>query len=323
MASRLADVEVVNTDDGYVLTFPGGKPLRPVAGTMLSHEDRLAWLDGQGLERQLVAPWLDVMGQELPPAAGREWVRALNDALAEDVAGTKDRVLALATVHLGDGAAAAGELERAVGELGLRGCMIPTNSPVGALSDPSYDPLWAVAESMRVPVILHPPTISPSNALFAGRPAAYRGVFGRLIDTTLVAADLVVSGVLDRFPRLEIVLVHGGGFFPYQYNRFAREFVHGSDGAETPPDYLRRFSYDTAMMSPEALTLLFATVGCERVLLGSDYGAQPRYRNSGLQTAALRECASDPAVYDAVVAGNAAKLFALPGSLGSTSAADG
>ena len=115
-ATGLGAVDVARSGDGYVLTFPHAKPLRPAGGIMLDFEERLRWLDEQEMERQLVAPWLDVHGQELEPAVGREWVRSLNDLLAEEVAATGGRVEALATLHLADGDAAATELARAVKE---------------------------------------------------------------------------------------------------------------------------------------------------------------------------------------------------------------
>jgi aminocarboxymuconate-semialdehyde decarboxylase len=314
--SGLGDVDVARADGAYVLTFPGKKPLRPVAGIMLDFEERLHWLDEEGMERQLVAPWLDVHGQDLDPKVGREWVRSLNDCLAEEVASTGGRVQALATLHLADGKAAAEELARAVEELGMRGCMLPTNVSAGALSDAGYEPLWEAAESLGAPVTLHPPTVSPSNALFRERPA-FKGVFGRLIDTTVAAADLVVAGVLDRYPDLRLVLVHGGGFLPYQTGRFDREFG-GSDAGlhAVPSEYVRRLFYDTVLMSPDALGLLFSVVGSAHVVIGSDYAAGPKYRNPGKLADALFACTDDPEVRAAVLRENADRLYAAPATEG-------
>ena len=65
--TRLGGVDVAPTDKGgYIVTFPGCKPLRPAAGIMLDFANRLGWLDGQGMQQQLIGPWLDVHGQELP-----------------------------------------------------------------------------------------------------------------------------------------------------------------------------------------------------------------------------------------------------------------
>ena len=109
----LGGVDVAVADDGgYAVTFPGCKPLRPAAGNMLDFTRRLSWLDEQGMAQQLIGPWLDVHGQELPPAAGQVWVRTLNDAMMQAIAGSGRRLAAHATLHLADPGAAACELER-------------------------------------------------------------------------------------------------------------------------------------------------------------------------------------------------------------------
>ena len=109
--TRLGGVDVAAAEGGgYIVTFPGCKPLRPAAGIMLDFTQRLSWLDGQGMQRQLIGPWLDVHGQELPAADGQAWVRQLNDALAGSIASSGRRLLGHATLHLADPQAAAREL---------------------------------------------------------------------------------------------------------------------------------------------------------------------------------------------------------------------
>jgi aminocarboxymuconate-semialdehyde decarboxylase len=311
--TRPHGVEVdVNREAGtYVLTFPGRAPLRPMSSRMVDFDQRLDWLDEQEMKRQLVAPWLDVHGQELGQAAGRDWVRRLNDSMAEAVAGAGDRLGAHATLHMADSRAAARELERSRRELGMAGCMIPTHFPGGALDDPGYDALWETAEALRVPVILHPPTAGPSGHM----PGMERfgGLYGRLIDTTVAAARIILAGVFDRFPALRLVLVHGGGLLPYQTGRLAQEQAGGALGqelADPVADYVGRCYFDTVLMSAPALRFLLDQVGRDHVLIGSDYpfsfGAPPL-------TGALRAATSDEAVRAAVDHENAQRLYAGEG----------
>ena len=297
--TRLAGVDVESADGGgYVLTFPGGKPLRPMSGATLDFSARLDWMDSEGLRCQVVAPWLDVDGQVLDAAAGRDWVRLLNDHLAAAAGASAGRLRAYATVHLADPAAAAAALARAVTDLGMRGCMIPTSVASGSLSDPAFDPLWEAAQDLGAPVVLHPPTIAPSGSLFARRPVL-KGILGRLIDTTVCAADMIIGGVFDRYPGLTIVLVHGGGFLPYQTGRFDREFAGGSSALAlgVPSEYVKRFYYDTVLMSPAALSLLLDVAGSGQVMLGSDYGAGARYRNTARLADSLTALRPDEATY--------------------------
>jgi aminocarboxymuconate-semialdehyde decarboxylase len=299
-----AKVEV--SEGRYVLTFPGMAPLRPVAGVMLEFEQRLKWLDDQGMRHQIVAPWLDVDGQELPRADGQEWARQLNDALAQAVAATGGRLRAHATLHMADEKAAARELERCAKQLGMTACMVRTHLPQGELHEERYNAVWEAAQSLGVPIVLHPPTDGPSTCMFEALPK-FRGLFGRLIDTTVVAMQLINAGVLDRHPDLRLVLVHGGGFLPYQTGRMDREAEKG----KLPSDTVKRFYYDTTLMSPVALKLLFEFIGAGRVMIGSDYGAAAKERGGIKLTDALDATGVDAATRRKVVRENAETLFRI------------
>jgi aminocarboxymuconate-semialdehyde decarboxylase len=307
--SRHQDVDVrLDSSGTYVMTFPGRPPLRPMSHRMVDFAERLAWLDGQGMERQVVAPWLDVHGQELEPRPGREWVQRLNDAMAEAAAPSGGRLAAHATLHLADPATAALELERCHRELGMRGCMIPTHPPGRYLDDGAYDVLWETSEALRIPVILHPATTGPGGQI----PGMERfgGLYGRLIDTTAAATRLLLAGIFDRFPRLRLVLVHGGGFLPYQTGRLAQEQASGAMGQQLVglvADYVRCYFFDTVLMSAHALRLLLDQVGAERIVIGSDY---PFTADAPPLTSALHEATSDEALRAAVLQANARLLFA-------------
>ncbi|HUF81593.1 MAG TPA: amidohydrolase family protein [Burkholderiales bacterium] len=308
--TRLGKVDVAAADGGYVLTFPGCAPLRPAAGIMIDFTKRLGWLDGQGMSQQLIGPWLDVHGQELPPADGQEWVRQLNDAMAETVSGSARRLLAHATLHLADPQAAARELERCAGKLGMTGCMIPTNLPQGELSEIRYDALWEAAQSLDIPVVLHPLMDGPAACMFQHTPR-FKNLYGRTIDTTIVATQLILAGVFDRFPRLRLVLVHGGGFLPYQTARLDREF--GKNG-KLPSDTVKRFYYDTVFMSAPALQLLFSLVGTGQVMIGSDYAAGPVERPGPKLTESLDAAGIDARARKMVVRDTAESLFRTAGA---------
>jgi len=121
--------------------------------------------------------------------------------------------------------------------------------------------------------VLHPPTTGPAGAIPDS--AEFGNLWHRLIDTTLVASRLILAGVLDRHPRLKLVLVHGGGFLPFQTGRFDRSFETGAhptaEAKSKPSDYVRQFYYDTCVMSAPAIRLLADLAGADRVVVGSDY----------------------------------------------------
>lgn len=269
--SAMAGVSVEADESTYRLQFPGESPLRPITGIMLDYANRSGWLDQQHVATQVIAPWLDIHGQQLSAPEGQAWVRLLNDAMAEAVAESPGRLKAHATLHLADPAAAARELERAHHELAMTSCMIPTTVPMGYLPALQLDDLWEAAAGLDVPVVLHPPTHAPSSVLFERFPKLR--TLGRAIDTTVAAAGLITSGLLDRFPSLQLVLVHGGGFLPYQIRRLDEGFQ--ADKETLPSDYVKRLYYDTTLMTSAALRMLHDYVGPSHIMVGSDYAATP------------------------------------------------
>jgi aminocarboxymuconate-semialdehyde decarboxylase len=312
--TRLGGVEVTAAEGGgYVLTFPGCKPLRPATGIMLDFTQRLSWLDQQGMTQQLIGPWLDVHGQELPPSEGQAWVRVLNDAMAETLTQSGGRLAAHATLHLADPQAAAKELERCVFTLGMTGAMIATNLPTGELHEGRFDALWEAAQSLAVPVILHPLMDGPAACMFEQLPR-FKNLYGRLIDTTVTATQLILGGVFDRYPKLRLVLVHGGGFLPYQTGRLDREFA--AQGRRLPSDYVKSLYYDTAIMSAPALRMLLDLVGTGQVMIGSDYAAGPVERPGPKLTDALDAVGLDAASRRRVLRDTAESLFQARGKAG-------
>jgi aminocarboxymuconate-semialdehyde decarboxylase len=317
--ARPYGVEAELSEDKYFVTFPGSKRLRPVAGVMLDTADRGGWFAEQQVEHQVVAPWLDLHGQELPAADGARWVRLLNDAVAESVGDPARRMSGHATLHLADAEAAAAELRRAVTELGMRSAMIPSSFPGGRLSEPRFDALWAAATELDVPVVLHPATSAPANAELLALYPSLNALFARQVDITMAAAELIMADVFGRFPGLRLVMVHGGGLLPYQVGRFDRD-AKGTghrDGqmdvrsVRLPSEIAKTFYYDTVLMRAESIRFLLDYAGPGQVLIGSDFGAAARERSGLALTAAAREASSDPAVTEAVLAGNATKLLKL------------
>ncbi|MDE3074433.1 MAG: amidohydrolase family protein, partial [Chloroflexota bacterium] len=269
---RYGGMAVADSEHGPVVTLPGGRRLRPLAAKMLDFEERRAWLDEHELARQVVSPWLDLQGYELEPAAAVEWTRMLNNALAEACAPSSGRLVALGTVPFGRPGATARELERLMRELRLPGVMISTNPGEAAL--PDCEELWEAAEALQAVIVLHPPTLGPASRIPDSQ--EFGNLWHRLIDTTFAATRLILGGVFDRHPRLRLVLVHGGGFLPYQVGRLDRSYAIGGHAPAAlaqgaPAGYLRSFYYDTCVMAPAAIRLLVEAVGAGRVVLGSDY----------------------------------------------------
>jgi aminocarboxymuconate-semialdehyde decarboxylase len=207
-----------------------------------------------------------------PPKLAAAFARIQNEQLAKLVRAQPDRFLAIATLPLQAPQLAAEELRHAMRVLGLRGTQIGSNIAGKNLDDPELEPVWATAAELGAFILLHPINVAGADRLSS----YYLGnLIGNPLDTTIAAACLAFSGVLERHPSLKICLAHGGGFVPYQAGRF----VHGwhvraepkRKLPKPPTDSLKRFYFDTIVHSKEVLEFLVGNAGPGRVLLGSDY----------------------------------------------------
>ena len=302
-------VRVLDDGERPRLAVGAEAPTRPLLEALYTLPAHLTFLDAQGIDAAVFGPLMDVAGYSLAPAPAARWSRAQNEALAESLAGAGGRHAGLATVPLQDPALAAEELRFAVGSLGLRGAMIDPNALGRPLGDTAFDPLWKAAADLGAPVILHPFLLEAVERF--GRHYLHNLV-GYPLETTLAAASLIFGGVLDRFPALEVVLVHGGGFLPYHVGRFDRGHATRpearADGAALPSGYLRRFHYDSLVQFPPALAYLVSVVGEDRVLLGSDH---PFWLGDPEPTRLVRAAGLSETAQTAILGGNASRLFQL------------
>ena len=304
-------MSVADGENGPVVTLPGLGRLRPLAKQMLDFRDRLAWLDEHEIDRQIVSPWLDIQGYEMPPEPAARWAIAMNDAIAVNCADAGGRLIGMSTLPVGDIKLALPELERSVRDLHLPAVMLSTDPGQVALHDPSLEDLWAAAEQLGAVIVLHPSITGPSSHI--PNTTEFANLYWRGIDTMLAATRLILSGVLDRHPRLEIVLVHGGGFLPYQTARLDRSYQINTIGPKTlnranPSEYLPAFYHDTCLLSAPALRLLAEVAGEERLVLGSDY---PMPIGDPDPVGTVRAAGFDEQTNDQVLCGTAARLFGL------------
>jgi aminocarboxymuconate-semialdehyde decarboxylase len=235
-------------------------------------DDRVAVLDAQRIDLQVVAPPPGQCYYSVSPEIGAEAARLVNDGLVAFVERHPDRFLALGTAPMQDTAAAVAELRRCMSLPGMRGVQILTNVEGRELSDPAFEPFWREAEALGALVMLHP------NAFTHGERLGdhyFSNLIGNPLDTTIALHRLIFDGVLARMPGLKILAVHGGGFLPAYSGRIdhgwgARRDSHA--GLPRPPSaYLREIWIDSVVFTTHQLEYLARTHGAERVVMGSDY----------------------------------------------------
>lgn len=259
------DAESAALDVGGVVYRPF-----PRGGFDLAH--RLRDMDAMGVDVQVlsVTPQTYLYNQEA--SLGAMTAAIQNDQIAKLVKQNPQRFMGIATLPMQAPEKAADELKRAMTTLNLRGTMFASNIIGKNLDDPSFEPVWATAEELGAFVFIH-----PNNVAGADRMKSYylNNLIGNPLDTTIGAACLYFGGVLDRYPKLTVVLAHGGGFTPYQ----AARWEHGwhvrpepkKNIVKQPVDIAKRFYYDTILHSAPVLEFMVEHVGADRVMLGSDY----------------------------------------------------
>src|SRR5215475_13085767 len=242
-------------------------------------------------------------------ALGSRLAKIVNNAMADAARLHPDRFVALATLPLQDPEAAVAEAQRAVTELGCRGIYLGTNVRGQELTDQSFVPLFERIHALNVPIFLH-----PLNVIGAQRLSNYylHNLLGNPFDTAVAAANLIFSGLLDRFPKLQICLPHAGGAFPYLIGRLNHGWKVRQEckALKKPPlSYLRRFTYDTISHAPESLGYLIKLVGADRVMVGSDYCFDMGYERPVEVVTGLRGLSRSERAK--ILGGNATRLLRL------------
>ena len=265
-------VSVEDTERGPALQFDGLVHLRPVGG-LARLEPRLEWMEQQGLSLQILGSWLDIQGYTLSAENAATWARLFNERLDGVVKAHPGRFAALATVPVQNGALAARELEYAVSQLGMLGVMLATDPVEQDLAKESFEPFWDAAEALDVPIVMHPPTHGFGASI---RPSYLAFSLGRTLDTTITTAKLILGGLFDRHPSLKMMLVHGGGYLPYQAARIDSGYLGGNGRPvelqrDKPSDYLPLLYYDNVNVSAPAVRMMHDIAGTDHLLLGSDY----------------------------------------------------
>ncbi len=237
--------------------------------------DRLEEMDSRGIDIQALS-----INQYWWYAADRslaaDIVRIHDESLAAWCATHPDRFVALSSVALQHPDLAAEQLEHAVNELGLRGASIGGHVNNQPPTSAQYDPFWAKAQELDVPVFMHPG--NASNIVredgLAG-PGDLGNIIGNPLETTFFLTRMIFDGVLDRFPQLKICGSHGGGYLPSYLGRteVACRVRNNANCAnqKNPSEYLSdQIFVDSMVFSEEGLRHLVAETGVSQVVYGSD-----------------------------------------------------
>src|SRR6266571_5987869 len=266
----------------------GDRVFREITDNVWDPKRRIEDCDRYGISMQVLSTVPVMFSYWAKPADALDLSRWLNDHIAEVARDHPKRFAGLGTIPMQDPDLAAGELERCVRELGLRGAQIGTHvdaNPYSGridtlnLDNASLQPIWNAAEQLGAAIFVHPWDMFGKERMpkywlpwLVGMPA----------ETSLAICSMIFGGVFDRFPKLRVAFAHGGGAFPFTIGRIEHAFhvrpdVVAVENSTNPRSYLAhenkpaRFYVDSLVHDAYALALLLKLFGAQRVALGSDY----------------------------------------------------
>jgi aminocarboxymuconate-semialdehyde decarboxylase len=235
---------------------------------------RLKHMDKMGIDVQALSPAPNQTYYWTEPGLGAELARSVNDRLAEIVAAHPDRFVGLGTIPLQDVGLAVNELERCVRKLGLRGVEINPNVNGMELTDArlNLEQFFARAQALDAVVFMHPIGFTQGERLVDHY---FNNVIGNPLETTVAASHLIFDGVMERHPKLKVVLPHAGGYLAHYWARMDHAHRARPDCRTVirrkPSSYLKKFYFDTLAFDPRMLRQMVDQYGAEHVLLGTDY----------------------------------------------------
>ena len=284
----------------------------------------LAVMDSVGTDVQLISPRpFQASHSATPSKVVHWWTAEVNEAIARQVQQFPGRLAGVAGLPQAYGETPekwAGELEKAIKDLGMVGCLLNPDPSEGSgyvppLGDPWWYPLYEKMVELDVPALIH------SASCQNGR-ESYSEHF--ITEESIAVLSLLNSEVFLRFPTLKIVVSHGGGSVPYQIGRWRAARLHpklltGQVLQESFDESLRRLWFDTVLHAPLALELLVRTVGADRCLFGTEKpgsGSAPD-PTTGRDLDDLKPVIEgfdflDTAEKEAIFYGNALSLYSLP-----------
>jgi aminocarboxymuconate-semialdehyde decarboxylase len=255
---------------GDTVEFNGSRlKVRPVN---TDADAKLEQLESMRIDAAVVCPTPALFYAGLDAGAAEELSRAINTGLAGFQAAQPDRIrwLAHAPIEHPERAVAVLEDAAAAGAVGVE---VPTNVDGRRIDEPEFESFWAAAERLDLSIFPHPYENEPHRGLDRWH---LDNVIGNLLETTVTAERLILSGVLDRYPRLRVLLAHAGGFFPFQAGRLRHARTVRPELAAAPEDpwaYRGRLLVDTITHDVPALRYLVEKMGAENVVLGTDLPA--------------------------------------------------
>jgi aminocarboxymuconate-semialdehyde decarboxylase len=267
------------------------KQMRDRAPMLSDVSVRIQDMDRMGVDIQAVSPAPFQYYYFAEPAFGAELARDVNEGMA---------------------GLAVKELNYAVQKLGLRGIEINTHVNGKNLTDPSLklEKFFSRVSELGVPLFIHPNGFTEASRL---ENHYFNNVIGNPLDTTIAVSHLIFDGVMERNPKLKVLLAHAGGYLTHYWARMDHVWGARPDGRTVikrkPSTYLEKFYFDTITFDPGMLRNMIERFGADHVMLGTDYPYDMAEVDPLGLVSAVKKLNKDDR--DLITGGNAAKLFKI------------
>jgi len=267
---RWPTVEVKSGDQAAIMI--GGRLFRTVDSRSWDAERRLEDMGEDGVGVQVVSPMPELLSHWFPVEDADLLADHVNHAIAELCSGHPRDFVGVGMVPVQDPILAARKLQM-VKSLGLCGIEIGTHIDGLPLGDARLNEFYAAAEETDLAIIVHP--LHPAGVERIGGRAALAAVAAFPLETALAATSLLTHAVIERFPRLRILLSHGGGALAWILPRLTQTRTLDPSLRDLfvrrPDEMARRFFYDSIVYDGRALRFLADMVGTDNIVVGSDY----------------------------------------------------
>src|SRR5688572_12185181 len=267
MEKRKTDPRVFTKDGVRVIQM--GDWLRKIPPHYFDVDAKLAAMDAAGVS--LTALSINDPGPEWFGADGPAVAQMLNDFVAGVVRKHPTRFFGLCVLPLQDMRASLAELDRCVKQLNMKGVLLYTNLAGKFPDEPEFRPLFARAVELDIPVLLHP--AKPITIDFV-KGYEMTSTLGNMFDNTIALTRLLMSGILDEFPKLKLVCPHLGGTLPYIVGRLDHQVNVLKRGPRnlqrSPSEYIRSIWLDVVSPLPLAIKFGHEYMAADRLLYSSD-----------------------------------------------------
>ena len=294
-------------DGSEFVVLIGDRPTLRINAGRFDIKQKIKTMNDAGIDMAILSP--NIPGPcVLAPELALKGAQTVNDDIADVMQKHPGRFEGIAALPWQNSEEAIEEMDRCKDELGFCAVMLFSNIGGRPVDEPDFEPIYAHAETRELPIVIHPTFPSYGAAI---RDYMMIPMMGFQVDSSFALLRLILGGILERHPKLKILMPHVGGVLPYVIDRidYQTEVMgRGRDNiTRAPSEYLKKIYLDT--VSPSALAIKYAYdfSGVDHLLFGTDHP----WINTQLYIDLIQGLDIPDGEKELIFSGNAKKLFGI------------